>query len=209
VINVLLADHQPIVREGLEKVLSQDQNVRIAGVVQRGSEVMDYFRTRDCDILILELSMPDRNGLAILERLKSNKRHLKILVLTSSTEDFYALQALKSGADGYLTKECSPTELMSAVRRIASGGKYISPSVAEKLCDIYQNGDGHLAPHHALSTREFQIMCLIASGKKPKQIADALNLAVRTINTYRERILGKMQMKSNAELTRYVTQNGL
>jgi DNA-binding NarL/FixJ family response regulator len=170
--------------------------------------VLDKIGKDDLDLVVLDIAMPGRGGLDILKEIKSLKPKLPVLVLSMYPEEQYAVRVLKSGASGYLTKESAPVELVKAIRQISQGKKYISPSLAEKLAvDLEISPDR--PPHETLSDREYQVMCMIASGKTLKEIADGLSLSIKTISTYRSRILEKMNMKTNAELTHYAIKNRL
>jgi two-component system, NarL family, invasion response regulator UvrY len=160
------------------------------------------------DVLLLDISMPGRSGLDILKQLKSDRPKLSVLVLSMYSEEQYALRALKAGASGYMTKESATDELIEAIRKVSTGRKYISPSVAERLAFSLESGDER-PPQETLSDREFQVMCMIASGKTIKAIAAELSLSIKTVSTYRARILEKMRMNNNAELTHYAIQNKL
>jgi DNA-binding NarL/FixJ family response regulator len=165
-------------------------------------------RDRDWDVLILDITLPDGSGLDILNELKHQKPDLPVLVLSVHSEDQYALRVLRSGASGYLTKECAPQELVQAVRRVTSGGKYVGLDLAERLAQVLA-GDGDAQAHDGLSDREFQILCLIGSGRSVVEIARELSLSPKTVSTYRRRVLDKMNMSNNAELTRYVLEHKL
>ncbi len=208
-IRVLIADDHPVVRSGLEKILSKDPGIEVVGEAANGREVMEFVRTGGCDVLVLDITMPDRNGLEILEQLRREKHRFGILILSIHKEDLYAMKAFRAGASGYLTKESAPTELITAVTRIASGGKYVSPLFAERMALKIDRTLAEKAPHETLSDRELQVMRMIASGLAPKAIAEKVCLSVKTVNSYRMRILDKMNMKTNAELVRYALENNL
>jgi len=208
VIRILVADDHALVREGLRQILSEMPDVIAVDEAGNGHEVLQKVREREYDVILLDISMPGRGGLDVLKQLRSDKPSLKILMLSMHPEDHYAVRAIKAGAYGYLTKESNPDELLDAVRKVAAGRKYISPSLAETLACHMENGSGKLL-HETLSDREFEVMCMIASGKTVKEIAEELSLSVKTISTYRSRILCKMGMKNNAQLTHYTIQNQL
>ncbi|MBN2289729.1 MAG: response regulator transcription factor [Candidatus Glassbacteria bacterium] len=205
---IIIADDHPIVREGLKKILEKTNDILVAGEAGTGEELLGLVRESDCDIVLLDITMPGRGGLEILEQLRAEKPGVKVLVLSVHPEEYYAVRVLKAGASGYLNKEKAPAELIKAIRKVALGGKYVSPALAEMLAFELETGRDR-TPHELLSNREFQVMCLIASGKTVSQVAAELSLSVRTISTYRSRILEKMKMKSNAELTRYAIKNQL
>ena len=207
-IKILIADDHRIVREGLKQILAETQDMIVTDEANNAQEVLRKVWDNDYDVLLLDISMPGRSGLDILKQLKSDRPKLSVLVLSMYSEEQYALRALRAGASGYMTKESAPDELIEAIRKVSTGRKYISPSVAEKLAFSLESGDER-PPQETLSDREFQVMCMIASGKTIKAIADELSLSVKTVSTYRARILEKMRMKNNAELTHYAIQNKL
>jgi DNA-binding NarL/FixJ family response regulator len=207
-IRILVADDHPIVRQGLKQILSEYPDMTVADEAGNGKEVLSKVAKKDYDIVLLDISMPGRNGLDILKELKSKKPKLPVLVLSIYPEDQYAVRVLKLGAAGYLTKESVPEELVAAIRKVARGRKYVSNYLAEKLAsDLEINAEKPL--HENLSDREYQVMYMIASGKRLKEISEELSLSIKTISTYRSRIMDKMKMKNNAELIRYALQNSL
>jgi DNA-binding NarL/FixJ family response regulator len=208
VIKVLVADDHAVVREGLKQILYEEPDIVEVGEAGSVAEAMRECRDRDWDVLILDITLPDGSGLDILNELKHQKPDLPVLVLSVHSEDQYALRVLRSGASGYLTKECAPQELVQAVRRVTSGGKYVGLDLAERLAQVLA-GDGDAQAHDGLSDREFQILCLIGSGRSVVEIARELSLSPKTVSTYRRRVLDKMNMSNNAELTRYVLEHKL
>jgi len=207
-IKILIADDHAIVREGLKQILSESPDLVVVAEASSGQEVLEKISKNDLDLVVLDIAMPGRGGLDILKEIKTQRPRLPVLMLSMYPEEQYAIRVLKSGASGYLTKESAPSELVMAIRQISQGKKYISPSLAEKLAiDLEINPDK--MPHEILSDREYQVMCMIASGKTLKEIADGLSLSIKTISTYRSRILEKMNMKTNAELTHYAIKNNL
>ena len=207
-LKVLIADDHPVVREGLKQIVTETQDMVVAGEANNGQEVLNKIREGDYDVIVLDITMPGRNGMDVLRQLRSERPRLPVLILSIHSEEQYALRALRAGASGYLTKESAPDELVVAIRKVSWGGKYISSSLAEKLAFKLEVGREQ-APHETLSDREYQVMCMIASGKTVTEIAQELYLSEKTISTYRTRILEKMQMKNNAELTYYAIKNGL
>ncbi|KAF0220857.1 MAG: two component LuxR family transcriptional [Geobacteraceae bacterium] len=205
---VLIADDHAIFREGLKQVIDRIVDMFVADEAESGQEALRKVQTNDYDLLILDISMPGRNGLDVLADIKRAKPKLPVLILSMHPEEQYALRSFKVGASGYLTKGSSSQELMEALQKVALGKRYISASLAEALANSL-GGDSTRSPHEELSIREYQVMCLIAAGNKPQQIAEDLAMSVKTVGTYRVRILKKMNMKSNAELTRYALENGL
>jgi two-component system, NarL family, invasion response regulator UvrY len=207
-ISVLIADDHTVVRQGLKQILSSDAQLRVVGEAANGDEVLSLVKSLRVDALVLDISMPGKNGLDVLKELKRTHPTLPVLVLSMHPEDQFAIRILRAGAAGYVTKESAPDELIGALRKVCSGGKYVSPQLAEKLAIfIEQEQSGPL--HEQLSDREYQVLRMLALGKTVSEIADELLLSVKTISTYRTRVLEKMKMTTNAELTRYALQNQL
>jgi len=207
-IKILIADDHAIVREGMKQILSENPDIVVAAEASNGHEVMDKLNKYNYDLIVLDVALPGRSGLDILKDIKNQKPKLPVLVLSMYPEEQYAVRVLKAGASGYLTKESAPNELIKAIKQIAQGRKYISPSLAEKLAGELEI-DSKKPLHETLSDREYEVMIMIASGKKVKEIADNLSLSEKTVSTYRTRVLEKMRMKSNAELTHYAIKNKL
>jgi DNA-binding NarL/FixJ family response regulator len=208
VIKILIADDHAIVREGLKQIVRETSDMILAGEASNGCEVLELVRKYDYDVIVLDISMPGISGIGVLEQLKIENPKLPVLMLSIHPEEQYAVQSLKAGASGYLTKDSAPDELLDAIYKISTGGKYVTVSLAEKLAN-YLNSKSERPVHETLSSREYQVMTMIASGKRVKDIAEELNLSVKTISTYRTRILDKMDMKNNAELTHYCIKHGL
>ncbi len=207
-IKVLIADDHPIVRQGLRQILSGVSDMRVAGEAVDGHETLAQVRAGGWDVLVLDITMPGRSGFDILKELKHQQPDLPVLVLSIHAEEQFAVRVLKAGASGYLTKENAPTELIKAIRKVVSGGKYISRGLAESLA-FGLDADSDRPPHEALSDREFQVMQLMAGGKTLAEIADELSLSAKTVSTYRTRLLEKMNLKTNAEIIRYAIEHGL
>ena len=207
-IKILIADDHAIVREGLKQIVAEEKDMLVAGEAGNTNEMFELLKKEHFAIIILDISMPGRSGLEALKFLKKNYPQVPALILSMFSEEQYGLRALKAGAAGYLKKVSAPTELVSAIRKIVNGGKYINQSLAEKLADEYDS-DRKERMHDKLSNREYQIMCLIASGKSTEEIAIDLSISINTVYTYRNRILEKMHLKSNVELTQYALQNNL
>ena len=205
---VLLADDHAMFREGLKQVLSRTSDLVVVDEAGDAQQILDKVQKSEFDVIVLDISMPGRDGMDVLKQLKQMKPHLHILVLSMHPEDQYAFRAIKAGASGYLTKNKASQELIEAIRRIASGRRYISADVAEQLAiDIEKDSNQPL--HRKLSDREYQVMCLIASGKTVKEIADELSLSTSSISTLRARILRKFGMKTSAEITHYAIKHDL
>ncbi len=207
-LKVLIADDHPIVRKGLAQILAEAHNKYLTDEVSNGYEVLDKIRKEKYDLVLLDISMPGLNGLDVLKQIKYENNQIPVLILSIYSEDQYAIRALKAGASGYLTKQSASVELLAAVHKVINGGKYVSVSLAEILVEELENGKTHPL-YKSLSDREYQIMIMIASGKKNKDIAKELCISIKTVSTYKTRILKKMNMKNNAQIIHYVTQNNL
>ena len=207
-IKVLIADDHPIVRQGLRQILSDTPDLRVAGEAVNGQEALEQVRAGGWDALVLDITLPDRSGFDILKQLKSEQPDLPVLVLSIHAEEQFALRVLKAGASGYLTKENAPAELVKAIRKVVSGGKYISPGLAETLA-AGLTATSDQPRYETLSDREFQVLRLMASGKTLTEIAGELALSAKTVSTYRTRLMEKLNLKNNAEIIRYAIENGL
>ncbi len=205
-INIIIADDHEIIRRGLKQVLSSEDDMRVVGEASNTAELMDVLKKNRCSVLLLDISMPGRSGLEVLADIRGFYPAMKVLVLSIYSEDMYALRALKCGADGYLTKDTASDNLVHAIRKIASGKKYISDSVAERLAIQLERGEIE-NPHERLSAREYEVMKMLAHGKRASQIASELFINVKTVSTYRKRILEKLNVKTNAELVRYCIEH--
>lgn len=207
-IKIIIADDHAVVRTGLKQIIEQDPHLKVTGEASSGFELLEKIREGNYDVVLLDISMPGKDGLATLKELKKINPKLPVLIFTVYPEDQYAVRLLKAGASGYLNKECEPEELIEAIHRVAQGRKYVSPNLAEILATLLE--ESHSAPlHEQLSDREYQVMCMIASGKTIQEIAKELDLSPNTVSTYRIRLLEKMKMKTNAEITHYAIKNGL
>jgi two-component system, NarL family, invasion response regulator UvrY len=207
-IRVIIADDHEIVRKGLLQIMAGEPDIEVRGEAGDAHEALDLVRTGCCDVAVIDLTMPGKSGLDLLQELRREFPRLPVLVLSMHSEDEYAVRVIRAGASGFLTKRSAPRELIGAVRKVYQGGRYISTPVAEALASSIQTG-GEGAPHEKLSDREFQVMMMIAGGKSLREIADDLSLSEKTIGTYRTRVLEKMGMKKNVELVRYVLLNNL
>jgi DNA-binding NarL/FixJ family response regulator len=207
-IKVLIADDHPIVRQGLRQILSGIPDMEVVGEAINAQETLDQVRAGGWDVLVLDITMPDRSGFDILKELKHEQPDLPVLVLTIHGEEQLAVRVLRAGASGYLTKENAPAELVKAIRKVVGGRKYISSSLAETLA-AGLDASSDRPRHKALSDREFQVMQMMAGGKTLAEIAETLSLSAKTVSTYRTRLLEKMNLTTNAEIIRYAIENGL
>jgi two-component system invasion response regulator UvrY len=207
-IEILIADDHAIVRSGLKQILEETPDIIVAGEAANGREVLEKLRSRRWDVLVLDITMPGRSGLDILKDIRQINPTLPVLVLSMHAEEQFATRMIKAGAAGYLNKESAPEELVKAIRKVYGGGRYVSAAQAERMVAEIA-GDTSKMPHELLSDREYEILCLFASGRTATQVAQQLSISVKTVSTYRSRILEKMRMSTNAELTHYAIKNGL
>jgi two-component system, NarL family, invasion response regulator UvrY len=205
---LLLIDDHAMFREGLKQILAKQSDMNMIDETGNGHEALDKMRMNEYQVVILDLSMPGRSGWDILSEIKAEHPTIPVIILSMHPEDQYAIRMLRAGAAGYITKESDTGELLAAIRKVAKGGKYVSPLLAEKLAETVAQ-DSTRMPHQILSNREFQVLCFLASGKSLKEIADELCLSEKTITTYRARIMEKMQLRNNVELTHYAIQHKL
>ncbi len=204
---ILIVDDHAMFREGLKRILLDEFRDASFGEAANATEALALIWKKPWELVLLDVSMHGRTGLDVLKEIRASASRVPVLVLSAHPEEQYAVRVLKAGAGGYLTKESASQELSRAVRKILSGGKYITPSLAEQLATVVQSSGK--PGHEALSNREYQVMLLIAAGKVPKEIGDELSLSVKTVGTYRTRVLEKLKLKNNAELMRYVLERGL
>ena len=207
-VRVLLADDHAVVRAGLREILADTGDISVAGEAANGEEVLALIRAHDYDLAVLDMSMPGRNGIELIKRVKAEKPKMRILVLSMHSEEQYAVRALKAGASGYLSKEGAAEQLVAAIRRIAGGGAYVSPETAERLA-LGVDRVSDAPPHTLLSDREFQIFRLIANGTAVGAIAKQLSLSVKTVSTHKTRIMKKMGLANQSDLIRYAIENKL
>ncbi|MBP1706526.1 MAG: response regulator with a DNA-binding domain [Chloroflexi bacterium] len=207
-LEILIADDHPVVRQGIMRIIEDMPDMKVGGEAENGSEVLGKIREKDYDLVLLDISMPGSEGLEVIREIKKLKPHLPVLILTIHPEKYYGLRMLQAGASGYLTKQNAPFELIEAIRKVSQGGMYISDSLAKLLVTSQKAGSAKPG-HETLSDREYQVMYMIAKGKKVKAIADELCISVKTIHVHRRHILEKMNMSSNAEIIRYAIQNGI
>jgi len=205
---VLIADDHAVVRKGLKQFFHERIDITVAGEARNGLEALEMVRREDWDVLILDISLPLRNGMEVLQEVRRSKPRLPVLILSVYPEEQFGIRVLKAGAAGYLNKATALDELVTAINRVIAGGKYVSPALAERFA--YElSGDLNRTPHEMLSDREYDVMRMLGAGKPPAHIAQELVLSVKTISTYRTRVLNKLNLKSNAELIRYVMENDL
>lgn len=208
-LKIIIADDHAIVRRGLKHIVLEEYADANVCEAADSNAVLNLLRAEPFDVVVLDITMPGRDGLEVLKEVKRDAPQVPVLMLSMHPEERFAVRALKAGANGYLTKESAPDELCVAIRKVLRGGKYISPSLAELLAESVGQADQDASASEILSDREYQVLRLIASGKTVSQVANDLMLSVNTISTYRTRILEKMNMKTNAELTRYAIERGL
>ncbi len=209
-VRVLVADDHAIIREGLKQIIADSGDFAVNGEAETGLQAIQQARSGAFDIVLLDISLPDRNGIDVLKQLKKELPTLPVLILTMHREDQYAIRALKAGASGYLNKQGAPAELVNALREVTAGRKYITPALAQELANQVGSGDDSGKPsHETLSDREYQTLVMIASGKTVGEIAAELALSVKTVSMYRSRLLQKMKLRHNAELTHYAIRHKL
>jgi DNA-binding NarL/FixJ family response regulator len=207
-IKVLIADDHAVVREGVRQILSDTPDISVVAEARDGQEAIDKVRSETLDVVVLDITMPGKSGIEALTEIKRERPNLPVLILSVHSEEQYGPRILKAGASGYLPKDSLPDQLVQAIRKAVIGGKYISPVLAEKLASEL-GSDAAKPLHETLSDREYQVLCMIGRGKTIKEIAEVLSLSDKTISTYRARILEKMNMKNNGELTHYAIRQGL
>lgn len=207
-IKVLVADDHSVVRRGLQQILTDEPDMVVAAEAVNAAEALEHARVADLDVVVLDISMPDRSGLEVLQEIRKECPGLPVLILSMYPEEQFAVRVMKAGAAGYLTKDAAPEELVGAIRKVVGGGKYVGQSLAERLA--LEVEEMHVQePHEKLSHREFETMLMIASGKTPKEIAAEMSLSEKTVSTYRARLLDKMGMHNNAEIMRYAFEKHL
>ena len=207
-IKILIAEDHAIVREGLKLILGEAPGMKVVAEAGTGPETMSLIHQGSCDLVLLDISMPGSNGIEVLKAIKREMPELPVLILSMYPEEQYAIRSFRAGASGYLTKDGPSEELLAAIRKAVAGGRYVSSSLAETLAfSLNEKTSKH--PHEELSDREYQVFQLLASGVSTKEIAESMTLSIKTVSTYRTRVLGKMNMQSNAHLTRYAVQHGL
>lgn len=206
-IKIIIVDDHPVVRRGLAKIIDEEPDMKVVGEAENALTAFQIIRRMGCDVVVLDIALPGMSGLDAMKQLKHEYEKLPVLILSVYPEEQYAVRVIKAGASGYLTKDSAPEELVKALRRVVSGRKYISASLAERLADDLETSDK--PPHENLSDREYQILCMIAKGEALKGIADELCISEKTVSTYRVRVLEKMKMSTNTGLTRYAIDHHL
>jgi len=206
-IRVIIVDDHPVIRRGLKQIIGDEPDMEVVGEAENARECFSLVRKTDCSLVVLDINLPDKSGFDVLIQLKSEKPDLPILILSVHPENKFASRLVKAGASGYLMKESAPAELVKAIRKVSSGGKYVSESLSEKI--IFQADDSERPLHESLSNREFQILCMIAQGKTLKSIAGELCVSEKTVSSYRSRVMEKMKMSTNSDLTLYASEHHL
>lgn len=207
-INILVVDDHALIRKGMKQILNDTEDIRVTGEAENGMQAIKMAQEYTYDLVLLDISMPDKHGIDVLKQLKLNKPQLPVLILSMHEENQYALRSMKAGAAGYLSKQSAPTQLVTAIRQVACGKKYISNELAEELANGLSQGYQELL-HQTLSNREYQTLCLMASGKSLSEMAETMSLSAKTVSVYRARLLEKMKLKNNAEAVRYAIENHL
>lgn len=207
-INIVIVDDHAILRRGLSQIISESGDMKVVGEAETSAQALRLIRETPCDVMLLDITLPDRNGIETLKLVRKEMPKLQVLMLSMHPENQYALRALKAGAAGYLTKQSAAAQLVSAIRQVNSGRKYVTPAVAEELANSFDR-DNERPAHELLSIREYQTMCMIASGKSLTEMAAQMSLSVKTVSVYRARVLEKMHLKNNAEITHYAIKNQL
>ena len=208
-IKVLIADDHAIVRHGLRQIVSETEDIRVEGEAESSAQAIRELRENAFDVVLLDISLPDKNGIETLKQVRREWPTVSVLMLTTHAEDEFGVRAIKAGAAGYLTKQSAASQLVTAVRQVASGRKYISPPLAEELARMVGDGNDSRPAHELLSDREYQTFIMIASGKSLSEMATSLSLSPKTVSVYRSRVLEKMHLKNNVEIAQYAVKNGL
>ena len=206
-IRVLIADDHAIVRSGLKQIIATTLDISAAGEATQGQEVIERIRRDDFDLLLLDMTMPGVSGVDLIRRVRAEKSHLPVLVLSMHNEGQVVSRALRAGAAGYVTKDSEPEVLIAAIRKVAAGGRFIDPSLVDKV--VFDAGGGDAPPHELLSDREFQVLQMLVCGKSVGDIGEALNLSAKTISTHKMRLMQKLGVDNNADLVRYALRHGL
>ena len=208
-INVLVVDDHSLIRKGLKQILDDTADIRVTGEAETGMEAIRMVRDNKYDIALLDITLPDKYGIDVLKQMKLQNPALPVLILSMHPDEQYAMRSIKAGASGYMNKQSAPSQLVTAIRKVASGKKYISSELAEQLANDLTNDKPQDATHKILSNREYQTLCLMAQGKSLSEMADIMSLSAKTVSVYRSRMLEKMKLKNNAEAVRYAINNHL
>lgn len=208
-IKILIADDHPIIRSGLKQIISLEDDMIVSDEAETGLQTLELLKVKKYDILILDINFPDINGIEVLNKIKRNNYKIKVLVLSVLPEEQFAVKALEAGASGYLNKIAASNMLIKALRKIIEGGNYVSPELSDRIVSLLYHTDKQKVQHDGLSHREFEVMCMIASGSPIREIADKLLLSIPTVYTYRSKVLQKMKMKSDAEIIQYCFKEGI
>jgi two-component system, NarL family, invasion response regulator UvrY len=206
---IVIADDHAVVRKGLRQLIVEAENMTVVGEAASGDELLTVLRSGPADVVILDLSLGDRSGLDLLKHIKSEFPRLPVAILSMHSEDLFAIRALRAGASGYVEKNSAPEELLTAIRRVARGGTYVSPQIGEKIASDIARGGAAMLPHDRLSDRELEVLRLLGSGQSVTAIAHVLNLSVKTVSTHRTHILAKTGLRTNADMVDYVISHGL
>jgi DNA-binding NarL/FixJ family response regulator len=209
IINVLVVDDHALIRKGLKQILDDTSDIRVTGEAETGMQAIKMVRENKYDMALLDITLPDKYGIDVLRQMKLECPSLPVLILSMHPDEQYALRSIKAGASGYMNKQSAPSQLVIAIRKVASGKKYISSELAEQLADNLTNDKPQDVSHKILSNREYQTLCLMAAGKSLSEMADIMSLSAKTVSVYRSRMLEKMQLKNNAEAVRYAINNHL
>jgi two-component system invasion response regulator UvrY len=209
IINVLVVDDHALIRKGLKQILDDTSDIRVIGEAETGMEAIRMVRDNKYDMALLDITLPDKYGIDVLKQMKLQCPTLPVLILSMHPDEQYAMRSIKAGASGYMNKQSAPSQLVTAIRKVASGKKYISSELAEQLADDLTNDKPQDVSHKILSNREYQTLCLMAAGKSLSEMADIMSLSAKTVSVYRSRMLEKMQLKNNAEAVRYAINNHL
>lgn len=208
-IRVFIADDHAIVRDGLKKIISDDPGMVVVGEAANGRDAIRQLLAQEVEVALLDISMPEADGLEVLKRIHHHKPHLPILILSMHSEEMLAWRFLKCGAAGYLTKDAAPDRLRLAIRKVAAGGRYLGPALLENVAELVGGGGTNIPLHEQLTNREFSVLCKLAAGMSTSQVAEAMALSPSTVSTYRNRLLEKLRLSSNAELVQYALTHGL
>jgi len=208
-IDVLVVDDHALIRKGLKQILDDTSDIRVTGEAESGMEAIRMVRDHQYGLVLLDITLPDKYGIDVLRQIKLQQPALPVLILSMHPDEQYAMRSIRAGAAGYMNKQSAPSQLVTAIRKVASGKRYISSELAEQLADGLTNDGQQDVSHKILSNREYQTLCLMASGKSLSEMADIMSLSAKTVSVYRARMLEKMKLKNNAEAVRYAINNHL